>query len=210
VPSVAGKTVLLIGDSLTASPVGPGGVLARELRSAGAAVVDVNAKVGRSAYSFLKEGGEQQLAQLDRRPQIAIVMLGTNDTGYSTTTTATSMAKLKLLLDGLGAKVYAIGPPLFASTSSAHAGRQPVVAAMQQVFGAGFIDAGPATADLVANGRTPDQVHFTAAGGEIAGVRLARSFLSTSGGLLVSLLIGAGLLVVGYMLARHPLGERSL
>lgn len=199
---VSGKSVLLIGDSLSASSSSPGGILARELRGAGAAVVDINAKVGRSAYSFYaKEGGQQQLAQLAHRPQIAIVMLGTNDTGYATAPTAAAMAKLKAQLEGLGAKVYAIGPPLFASSTNEATGRPAVVNTMKKVFGSGFIDAGPATADLIANGRSPDRVHFTAPGAEIVGVRLAKSLLSTSS-LQIPLLLGA-LLIVGVMLARR-------
>lgn len=181
-PSVAGKKVLIVGDSLSTGPSSPGGVLAAKLQAAGA-TVKINSRVGRSANNFYgREDYAAQIADMTAfSPDLAIVELGTNDIGLSMAVDGGRMAALKAALGP--AEVWAIGPPSFASGTLA-SGSDAVVAMMRSVFGSGrFIDWRPLSADQKTAGRTTDQVHFTAAGGEIAGDRLAKEFLSAGGGI---------------------------
>jgi lysophospholipase L1-like esterase len=180
-PSVAGKRVVIFGDSLSASSSSPGGVLGAHLTANGA-TLKINARVGRSAYNFYgREDTTAQLRELDAfAPHIAIVELGTNDIGLSL---AVDQAKMVQLRDGLAragaTEVWAVGPPAFADAAR-NTGASQIVGMMRHVFGARFIDLRTLTADMTTTGRTSDGIHFTAEGGALVGGRLAHAFLDAS------------------------------
>lgn len=180
-PPVAGQRVLIFGDSLSASSAAPGGVLARELTARGA-TVQINAKVGRSAWSFYnhEDHAAQLAAALAWKPDLVIVELGTNDIGLRDPTNP--MADLRNSLRAGGADVWAIGPPSFAA--GVRPGGDGMAVTMRDVFGADrFIDWRPLSKDQTSTGRIADQIHFTAAGAEIAGKRLATAFVDAGGGI---------------------------
>lgn len=184
-PAVRGKKVLIFGDSLSSGSISPGGVLGRELSAAGA-TVKINAKVGRSAWNFY--GREDHAAQLAAirawEPDLVIVMLGTNDIGLSLDADRDKMFDLRnSLAHGGDTEVWGIGPPSFASKERQE-GADAVTAMMRPIFsGDGFIDWRALSHDQTTTGRTSDQVHFTAAGAEVAGKRLAKQFLEAGGGI---------------------------
>lgn len=178
-PPINGLRIVIVGDSLSAGPHTPGQVLADQLSVRGATVT-VNARVGRSANNFYgREDWRAQLQQIaSARPDVAIVVLGTNDIGLSMAVDGQRMTQLRDALAGAGADVYAFGPPAFPPGSRLVAGQPAVVAMMRGVFGARFHDLTPRTADLVTTKyRTGDQVHFTAAGGDVAGQRMAQTMI---------------------------------
>lgn len=197
-PDVTGKRVLIVGDSLSASSAAPGGVLAQNLR--GAAEVLINAKVGRSAKSFWSEGA--LLVPAGFQPDVAIVVLGTNDIVVGAGSDATAMTRIRNDLAGTGAEVWAFGPPAFAPGHRLELGQPGVVDMMEDVFGSRFIDLRPITADLVGAGqRTSDGIHFPASTGKVAGERMAKAFLEAGGGMgwTIGLLAAT---VIGYLLLR--------
>jgi len=217
--NVRGRSILIFGDSMTHrgandAPNGvdvvesanrrgsPGDLLASHLLAAGASRARINAKVGRSAYSFyVKEpaAAAELAAEVARRPQIVIVFLGTNDLGLSVQTDATYMARLRDAFLAGGAEVWAVGPPSFAPTLRACAKRDAaktcvswgpllndqavgVLGMMRSVFGASrVIDARPLTADIVtvAQGRAGDLIHFVGStGAPRFALRLAQAVLA--------------------------------
>jgi lysophospholipase L1-like esterase len=202
-PAVQGKTILIVGDSLssqssngthTYSPDpnvnrygSPGDFFGAALARAGASVV-INAKVGRSAHSFFThEGGSQiltSLAQYD--PDVVFVMLGTNDLGLDLGVDATQMARIRDAFPK--ADVWGIGPPTLAQATEAAA----VAQMMQGVFG-NFVDLRSYTRDMAPGSayRTPDGVHFTATGARLVGDRLAQVLVTKNH---VGLKIGAAAL----------------
>lgn len=186
--SVVGKRVLIFGDSLShygsdsgpeaheyvgeVTSSAPGAVLAGKLVAGGAAAARTDARVGRSAINFWSREDYASLLAADRawRPDLVIVMLGTNDLGRDAQADAQAFAGLRDVFQQAGAKVIAIGPPAF-SQATLMTTTDTVYATLAKVFGAkNVIDARPLTSDL---GRTKDNVHFTSAGAEIAGERLA-------------------------------------
>jgi lysophospholipase L1-like esterase len=191
---IAGASVLIIGDSLSATPASPGAAFGRELGAAGADVT-VNGRVSRSAYNFFtREGGAEQLvAAAAAKPTVVFVMLGSNDIGLNMSVDAGYMMRIRDAFPD--AEVWGIGPPTFpASAARYHAGAAKVVTMMRDVFGQRFIDLRPLTADMVPAGsrfRSPDGVHFTAAGGAELGKRLAAE--ATGGGGIAKVLLGAAL-----------------
>lgn len=200
---VDGERVLIFGDSLshpgadagptvtdvkaTASAISsaPGAVLAARLLSGTdtggqrAQAVRINARVGRSARSFLLSEGGTSLLAADRtfKPTKVIVMLGTNDIDRGTSTAALGQTKdaMRQIRDAyraMGAEVVAIGPPSYLSASYTR-GARAMLAAMREVFGADrTLDARPLT---VGAGRAGDGVHFTASGAALAGKQIAQA-----------------------------------
>ncbi len=202
-PSVKGKRVQIVGDSLSASTSSPGGQLAQQLTAAGA-TVKVNAKVGRSARSFLREPDHADQVRVIGawQPDLAIVVLGTNDIGYSASANRTAMAQVRAELGATGAQVWAIGPPAFAP--GVRDGGAGVVDIMREVFGSGrFLDMRPLTLDITgAPGRAGDQIHFTATGGALVGQRLAQRFEQVGGGGAGVAVAIATVVLLGWVLSR--------
>lgn len=201
--AVDGERILIFGDSLShpgadtgptvidVKPVSsaissaPGAVLAARLLAGidtggqRAETVRINARVGRSARSFLLNEGGASLLAADRtfKPTKVIVMLGTNDIDRGTGTAAleqtkAAMRQIRDAYRAMGAEVVAIGPPSF--LSSRYTKDTPaMLAAMRDVFGADrTLDARPLT---VGAGRSGDGVHFTASGAALAGKQIAQA-----------------------------------
>ncbi len=188
-PNVSGKRVLIFGDSMSAGAGSPGDELGRNLASTGATVT-TNALVGRSANNFFgREDVAGQFADIAAfAPQVVIVQLGTNDIGLSMAVDGARMEQLRAAFAGSGADVWAIGPPTFPSSgpgADQTPGAPSVVAMMTDVFGASrFIDMRPLTADMAIagqGGRAADGTHFTSAGGQVIGKRLADEFMKAGG-----------------------------
>lgn len=191
--SDAGPTIIDInGDPGSASSSAPGAVLGARLLAGTdtggqrAQAVRLNARVGRSARSFLfREDGASLLAR-DKawKPTKVIVMLGTNDIDRGIGVTALAQTKdalgqIRDMYRGLGAEVVAIGPPAYRNpkyTKSAPA----MLAAIREVFGADrVLDAQPLTSGAA---RSKDGVHFTQAGAALAGKQLAQALTASAGG----------------------------
>lgn len=204
-PPVRGLRIVIVGDSLSASAHAPGRVLGDRLAADGATVT-VNARVGRSANNFYgREDWRQQLQQIAAaKPDVAIVVLGTNDIGLTMSVDQQRMAQLRDALRAAGADVYAFGPPAFPPGSRLEAGQPQVVAMMRGVFGADrFLDLTPTTRDLVGSKhRTSDQVHFTAAGGDVAGQRMADQFRQAASSPGGGWPVAVALMVAGWFLLR--------
>jgi lysophospholipase L1-like esterase len=184
VPSVKGKKIQILGDSLSYGQSSPGWFMGSHLGGAGAEV-RINARVGRSAWNFYdREDTTAQLAAIRAwDPDIVIVELGTNDVGLSMSKDGARMAQLKRELAAGGAEVWAFGPPSFPTGTKHHEGSPAVVAMMRQVFGGKFIDLRPITSDLLSSAhRTSDQIHFTTDGAKLAGERMADRFERAGGG----------------------------
>lgn len=171
-----GRTILIIGDSLSAAASAPGGVLAAELRRRGAAEVRVDAQVGRSAVNLWTgtngETGASIAAEANRRPDIAVIFLGTNDAA-SGVAAAADEAGFRRIVGSFapGTAWWAVGPPAFPQRPDIEARAVPVYATLARVFGAAqVLDARPLTP---AAGRTRDGVHFTRAGAKTFGQAIA-------------------------------------
>lgn len=201
-PVVAGKRVLIFGDSMSAGAGSPGDELSKNLAAAGA-TVKVDAVVGRSANNFFaREDADAQFVDVQAfRPQFVIVQLGTNDIGLSMAVDGARMERLRGAFAATGADVWAIGPPTFPSSGSGAnqaPGAPSVVTMMTNVFGARFIDMRPLTADMAIageGGRAADGTHFTSDGGVVVGMRLADEFVKAGapppiGAVVMALLFG--------------------
>lgn len=204
-PSVRGKTVVIVGDSLSAGDISPGHHFAQRLRQQGAAKVVVNARVGRSAWNFYKrEDVDQQLLAIAAvHPDLAIVILGTNDIGLSMPLDQARMVTLRDQLAHTGAQVWAFGPPAFPPGSREEGGSAEVMTMMHTVFGDHLLDLRALTRDMTkagAGGRSSDGVHFTAAGGKTVGDRMAKAFTSEGDG--IGWVPVLALAFVGYLLLR--------
>jgi hypothetical protein len=189
-PLVSG--VYWIGDSLSASAISPGVVaintLKADARRDGLDIIfGVNAKVGRSAISFLSEHGSNGFAgvkaALDAmtvKPNAAVVFLGTNDIGWGTVGDRAAFQKIKDLFDANHVSVVAIGPPVFDAARLKGANREKVIETMKGIF-PNFLDTTAISSDLTgARYRTKDGVHFTKEGAALYGARMAR-MIETSG-----------------------------
>ena len=172
---VAQKLVLIIGDSLSASTTSPGAYLAAALRAKGA-MVRINAKVGRSARSFLnlEDGAKQMAREIENRPDIVILVLGTNDLVLSPTKTQEAFQTIRDTFRAHGIPVIMIGPPSFADSvksegKSFNELAKNIVVAGWYIFQPHFIDARPMTADIVktSQGRAGDLIHFTKTGAQL-------------------------------------------
>lgn len=177
--------ILILGDSLSTGTTSPGGVLGAKLRASGYDVA-VNGKVSRSAVNFWSgtngENGAAVVAGLAAaRPDIVIVMLGTNDLGLNATADQAAFARIAAAFNG--AELWAVGPPAFARADLTN--KAPAVyETLVRVFGRGrVIDWRPLTADIVSEGqgRSKDGVHFARLGAAVAGGRLADAWLRARG-----------------------------
>lgn len=197
-----GRRILVFGDSLThrgatTAPDGvpalplanrtgtPGDLLASYLLTAGAAAVRVNGRVSRSAINLWKgnngeNGAAVVAAEAGARPDLVIIMLGTNDLGMGATADAAAFRRLRDAFAGYGAEVWAIGPPAFARADLS-AKAVTVYQTLAQVFGANrVIDARPLSADVLttAQGRAGDGIHFAGSGASKVAARLAQAVLA--------------------------------
>ena len=197
-----GRRILVFGDSLThrgatTAPDGvpalplanrtgtPGDLLASYLLTAGAAAVRVNGRVSRSAINLWKgnngeNGAAVVAAEAGARPDLVIIMLGTNDLGMGATADAAAFRRLRDAFAGYGAEVWAIGPPAFARADLS-VKAVTVYQTLAQVFGANrVIDARPLSADVLttAQGRAGDGIHFAGSGASKVAARLAQAVLA--------------------------------
>lgn len=198
-PDITGKRVLIFGDSLSTGAGSPGFAMGAELAKHGAKVF-FDTRIGRSANNFFAR--EDYGSKLSAGPyDVVIVQLGTNDIGLSMQVDGERMARIR---DAFAkhADVWAFGPPSFATDVSEHAGAPAVVGMMQSVFGRKFIDLRTLSADLTTTGRASDGVHFTAAGGQVLGGRMAKTFMNSESAGALPVVIAIGLLVATYFLAR--------
>lgn len=188
---VVNKRVLVFGDSLThrnpdSAPnavevtqpssrvsASPGDLLASHLLEAGAAAARIDGRIGRSSVNlWTREHGKKIVAaDLAWKPDVVIIMLGTNDLGGAKR--AASFAKLGKAMGASGAEVWAVGPPIFAS-SKRRTQAAAIVATMANVFGDHFVDWRPMT---TTTNRTGDGVHFKPAGAKPAAAKLAYALL---------------------------------
>jgi lysophospholipase L1-like esterase len=200
-----GRRILVFGDSLThrgarTAPDGvpalplanrtgtPGDLLASYLLTAGAAAVRVNGRVSRSAINLWKgnngeNGAAVVAAEAGARPDLVIIMLGTNDLGMGAAADAAAFQRLRDAFAGYGAEVVAIGPPAFAR-ADLNAKAVTVYQTLARVFGANdVIDARPLSADVVttAQGRAGDGIHFAGSGASKVAARLAQAVLARPG-----------------------------
>jgi lysophospholipase L1-like esterase len=227
---IAQKRILIVGDSMSADAQSPGAYLAAQLKDRGAAATSIDAKVGRSAVSYLSlENGAQVLANEIKsfKPDIGIIVLGTNDLSRSVTKTEAAFTTLRDAFLAYNIPVLFIGPPLFVgSVKDQDLGKSynelanATIAAAQRVFGLGFIDARPMTTDLLttAQGRAGDLVHFTSKAAQIWGTRMADAIFSLSAartkrGFLPQIAFGWGILsataILGVIIARRDLLRRT-
>jgi len=170
-PKVAGKRIILIGDSLSAGSQTPGGVMAQALRDAGAQVT-VLAQNGRSAYGYMASSGGSELSG-EAPPDLAIIMLGTNDIDLNND--SATAAALRQIADLLApADVWGIGPPSFPGNSNYAQNVGRMVELERAVYGSDrFIDARAMTPQT---GRSPDGIHFGAGAASEFGASLASAF----------------------------------
>jgi len=200
-----GRRILVFGDSLThrgatTAPDGvpalplanrtgtPGDLLASYLLAAGAAAARINGRVSRSAVNLWKgnngeNGAAVVAAEASARPDLVIIMLGTNDLGMGATADAAAFQRLRDAFAGYGAEVWAIGPPAFAR-ADLNAKAVTVYQTLTQVFGANrVIDARPLSADVLttAQGRAGDGIHFAGSGASKVAARLAQAVLAQPG-----------------------------
>jgi len=197
---VVGERILIFGDSLShpgpdngpsivdlVSPFGassaPGEILGQQLFNRGAQVVRIDARVGRSAQSFLRNEDSVTLLNSDRAfsPSKVVIMLGTNDIDQGLTSAAlaqtqNAMTQIRDAYRAMGAEVFAIGPPSYQNDHYTQ-GAPAMLQLMQKVFGTDHtLDARSLTSDA---GRTTDGVHFTANGAALVGPRLADAIVNT-------------------------------
>lgn len=153
--------LLLLGDSQSVPPHGPGLLLARLLEAFGYKC-PVLAVGGKTASYFIKgEGLQKLLAALAKKPRVVIIFLGTNELagialdGRMFGPYNKAHAKLREIINKAGARALFVGPPDFRATTKG-GGKDPLpivsampvfVPAMQSIYGPDFIDARPLTPD---------------------------------------------------------------
>jgi lysophospholipase L1-like esterase len=188
--NVTGHRVLIVGDSLSfpgATPkeitqgstrrsAAPGDLLGSMLLEAGASAVRVNAKVGRSAVSYLTNESALITSDLAWRPTRIVIMLGTNDTQRDFKATAAAFKELHADYKMSGAEVWAVGPMAYVGSGARlTAPALSIVDIMQKEFGPKFIDARPLSAT---DGRASDGIHFTATSAPPTAAAIAKALLS--------------------------------
>ena len=205
--NIRGERVIIFGDSLShpgpdtgpaivdLAPTffalqtsAPGEVLGRALLPHllldGAQAVRINAKVGRSARSFLFNEDSTSLLASDRvfRPTKVVIFLGTNDIDQgldaaSLARTRDAMTRIRDAYRAMGAEVFAIGPPMY-QNARYNAGAPAMLDLMRGVFGADHtIDARPLTDPGL---RARDGVHFTASSAAGTGSQLFKALLAVA------------------------------
>lgn len=192
--NIRGERILILGDSLSALPpydkstdvtlttgtsaASPGGVLGKILLGTGAEAVRVNARIGRSAVSFIQ--GENGLSQIAAdiaafHPTKVVVFLGTNDIdrGMDVNGLARTSTAMKAIRDAFKlahAEVFALGPPSYDAVKY-DAAAPMMLKTIRGVFGADrTLDIRPLTE---MSQRTTDGIHFTAAGAQDAAPLIA-------------------------------------
>jgi lysophospholipase L1-like esterase len=197
--NVRGERIVIFGDSLSHPGLdnaptlqditrgsdrpssAPGDLLGSLLLEQGAAAVRVNAKVGRSAVSFLANEPAATLLTTDQtfRPTKVIVMLGTNDAERDLAKTEAALAQIRNTYRAMGADVWAIGPMTYVGHGSAlNTPAAAVFSVMQKVFGkAKTIDARPLSMSAQ---RAGDGIHFTQAGARDVAPQLASAITTAS------------------------------
>lgn len=213
---VAGKKILLVGDSLSVGAASPGGVLATALTEAGARV-RVLAEEGLSAPSLVKTGISTLAAELSRGPTLVIFFLGTNDVGIAQSTDEAAFTSLAQLVEGAGAVAVAVGPPSFPLSAKNSSGKSMadgsilVYESLKKVFGVKLLSSREMTADILTTeqGRASDGIHFSTEGASLFGQRLAAALLraETKRNLFGPLLLVGVLLGVGVLLWQDDGGE---
>lgn len=177
--NVQGERILIFGDSLShpgadgapyifsvtegsnRTSSSPGDLLASMLLEQGAEAVQLDARVGRSAYNFWQREDSAGLLAQDAAfaPTKVVVMLGTNDIGNDPAAETDAFTQLRDAYRGMGAEVWAVGPFTYVGKGDyLNAGADQVLAVMQGVFGADkVIDGRPLSINVQ---RTGDGVHF--------------------------------------------------
>lgn len=187
--------IWLLGDSLSARgntvsyaitkekkrSGSPGDLLAQKLLAAGAGIVRVNARVGRSARSFLRqEKGAEIIKAEGAIANDAVVFLGTNDAALGVDDIDDFVEIQKYLIKNGITRVVFIGPPSFALGVKSAGGLEMAPAAdalvrrMAETFGSSFLDSRPLTPGY---GRAKDGIHFTQAGAEPYAAALAAALI---------------------------------
>jgi len=223
--NVNGERVLIFGDSLShhgaddapeiwdvntgsnRASSAPGDILASLLLEAGAKAVRIDANVGRSAKNFWTAPNRRQthtaaeLLASDKafRPTKVIIMLGTNDADAGSMD-GPSIARIRDAYQAMGAEVWAVGPPVFASpqlTTNAVL----VYGTLAQAFGGRTIDARPMS---TTTGRAGDGVHFQPAAARPFATQLAakltENIMATTKPAWTNVAVGAGgVLVLGLL-----------
>jgi lysophospholipase L1-like esterase len=205
------KQVLIVGDSLSdgtsaqpgtygvppTPPRTPGQLLAQALEQQGAKPVRIQARGGRSAsYFVVHENGLQILAGevANYRPDVAVIILGTNDMMLDEAPTRTAFAKMKRIFDDAKIPVYHVGPPAFDPSLQSHYAAtlganyntlaEMVVHVGRDLFGSRFIDARPMTSDILtaAQGRSSGLVHFAMSGAQRWATRMSAALTDALAG----------------------------
>ena len=220
---VIGQRIVLHGDSLShhgsdreqeiwdvdapsdRSSSAPGDLLASMLLEQGAAAVRIDANVSRSASNFFRGNSRFQLHSADEllasdrefAPTKAIIMLGTNDADSGAIDPA-SMKAIRDAYAGMGAEVWAIGPPIFAD-ATLNAKVEQVYAMMSDIFGGRLIDARPLSST---ESRAGDGIHFRPDSAMALAQGLANAIITTPSPkpkwFFIALGIGA-LGIIGYL-----------
>lgn len=197
--NVRGERIIIFGDSLShagpdagpsiidlragvVSPTSAPGAVLGQILSSDAAAVRLNAKVGRSARSFLLNEDASSLLASDRtfRPTKVIVFLGTNDIDRgldvaALAKTGDAMTQIRDAYRGMGAEVFAVGPVAY-NAARYNAGAPIMLGLMQRVFGADHtLDARPLTDP---GPRSGDGVHFAAKTAFATGTKIAQALPS--------------------------------
>lgn len=190
---VRGRRILVLGDSLSMpTPGTPGYALGESLvANHGARSIKFNAKVGRSARSFMEsENGKGQLRAASQNVDAAIVMLGTNDAA-SGGDDIRSFRAIGRVLAELNIPFVVIGPPAFSpdaetlgkSRAKMAPRAQRLGVLLKDEFGSRFVDAVPYSSDILTTGegRSRDLIHFSREGAQVFGSRLAGAAAGSPG-----------------------------
>jgi hypothetical protein len=198
--NIKGKNLLILGDSHSVGKHSVGRQLSQMLMDGGAHMVMVDAKVGRSPYSFFKfEDGDKRMREVyAKRPiDIVIVFLGTNALAYP--------RYWQRLAEGWppGAAVICIGPPTLPKKDQEEVDRRKVVALQKKYFSR-WVDLRPFSKGAR---REPDGVHFHPKGAKIVAQKLydlvsARSFVQKQKSIL-GLSPCIPVLAVGWVIQRR-------
>lgn len=194
---VRGERIVIFGDSLSHPGLdnaptlqditrgsdrpssAPGDLLGSLLLEQGAVAVRANAKVGRSAISFLQNEPAAVLLTTDQafRPSKVIVVLGTNDAERDLTKTEAAMISIRDAYKAMGADVWSVGPMTYTGRGTAlNAPASRVLEIMQRVFGKNkTIDARPLSMNAQ---RAGDGIHFTQAGAAATAQQLTSAITS--------------------------------
>lgn len=188
-----GRSVLIIGDSLSAGRNTPGTLLGQELQKWQKPSTVTVLGVGGMALSYFRPGylklknqwaskARSQLAAAKRvQAQIIFIALGTNDYLSPELHVLAGASNLsdQLRKDaGLPApEIYFLGPPSFdvhMRDGKVMKGINRFYRAMGLVYGAHLLDTRPQSADLLGKKYRPDDIHFTKTGAEIYAGRMAQ------------------------------------